>query len=275
MGTLYVVPTPIGNLEDISYRAVRILREVTLIAAEDTRHSRILLDHYDIKTPLTSYHEHNSESKLPTIVGALSLGDVALISDAGTPTVSDPGYELVKDFAARGGKVVALPGPTAITTALSASGLPTNAFAFFGFLPRTPGKRHEFLSRLANRPETLVFYESARRIEASLEACLLALGDRRGVIACELTKYFEEYHRDSLRVLATAMRDRKLKGEITLLVEGFQEGPQEHWTEERVREALATARHKGLKPSQAAKLVAEMSGWSREATYAFSMAGRP
>ncbi|PJF37319.1 MAG: 16S rRNA (cytidine(1402)-2'-O)-methyltransferase, partial [Candidatus Thermofonsia Clade 1 bacterium] len=163
MHTLYIVPTPIGNLEDITLRALRVLRQVRLIAAEDTRHSRILLDHYQISTPLLSYHEHNKLARLEQLREALAQGDVALISDAGTPTISDPGYELVRAALAFGAKVVPLPGANAAITALAASGLPTDSFLFVGFPPRRPAKVRAFFAQYAALRATLICYESPNR----------------------------------------------------------------------------------------------------------------
>lgn len=162
MNTLYIVPTPIGNLEDITLRALRILREVQLIAAEDTRTTRVLLDRYEIRTPLTSYHEHNKLTKLDALFDALSVGDVALVSDAGTPGISDPGYELIREAIARGVTIVPLPGASAITTALIASGLPTDGYVYLGFLPRKESTLRDLLSDLRAERRTLIAYESPR-----------------------------------------------------------------------------------------------------------------
>src|SRR5690348_16920220 len=178
MNTLYIVPTPIGNLEDITLRALRILREVTLIAAEDTRTSRILLQHYQITTPLTSYHEHNKLTKLDAIFDALSKGDVALISDAGTPGISDPGYELIGAAIERGVKVEPLPGASAIITGVVGSGLPTDSFLYLGFLPRKSNALRQFFESVAGEIHTLIAYESPNRLDDTLAMALSVLGDR-------------------------------------------------------------------------------------------------
>src|SRR5689334_13374501 len=178
MPTLFIVPTPIGNLEDITLRALRILREVSLIAAEDTRTTRVLLQHYEIRTPLTSYHEHNKLTKLDAIFAALESGDVALVSDAGTPGISDPGYELVRQAIEQGIRIESLPGPSAITTALVGSGLPTDGFVYLGFLPRKDRALHDFLASVATERRTLVAYESPNRLTDTLKMIQTALGDR-------------------------------------------------------------------------------------------------
>ncbi|MBN1965074.1 MAG: 16S rRNA (cytidine(1402)-2'-O)-methyltransferase, partial [Anaerolineae bacterium] len=218
MPTLYVVPTPIGNLEDITLRALRILREASLIAAEDTRTTRKLLSRYEITTPLTSYHEHNKLTKLDAIFAALESGDVALVSDAGTPGVSDPGYELIGEALARGVPVVVLPGPSAVIAALVASGLPTDRFLFVGFLPRKPSALRRALSDLAAERATLIAYESPNRLTDTLQAVLEVLGDRPVAVARELTKLFEEVWRGPVSAALAHYRDAPPKGEITLVI---------------------------------------------------------
>jgi 16S rRNA (cytidine1402-2'-O)-methyltransferase len=198
MGTLYLVATPIGNLEDMSPRAVRTLSEVTLIAAEDTRVTRKLLTHFNIHTRLTSYFEHNKLSKLDAILAALGQGDVALVSDAGTPAINDPGYELVRAALARGADVRPIPGPSAPIAALAASGLPTDSFLYLGYLPRKAGERKTRLDELADLPHTLVFLESPPRLLQSLKALQLSLGDRQISVARELTKFHEQIWRCTL-----------------------------------------------------------------------------
>ncbi|NJN66561.1 MAG: 16S rRNA (cytidine(1402)-2'-O)-methyltransferase [Chloroflexaceae bacterium] len=198
MGTLYLVATPIGNLEDITLRALRVLREVSLIAAEDTRHTRRLLAHYDIRTPCCSYHEHNKLSRLGEVLAVLAEGDVALVSDAGTPALSDPGVELVHACIAAGWPVSPLPGPGAPIAALVASGLPTDRFLFVGFLPRRGSDRRDLLARLGRLPVTLVCFEAPHRLRASLADMLAVLGDRRVVVAREMTKLHEEFVRATL-----------------------------------------------------------------------------
>ena len=219
LGTLYIVATPIGNLEDITLRALRILKEVGLIAAEDTRHSRKLLSHFGISRPLTSYFDHNKEFKGNYLLEKLTEGvSVALISDAGTPCISDPGYQLVRDAVAAGITVVPIPGPSAAITAIAASGLPTDRFAFEGFLPNRQGKRRERLASLRDERSVLIFYESPNRLVATLEDMAEILGDREAVVARELTKLYEEFVRGSLTFLAERFRERKVRGEVVVIV---------------------------------------------------------
>ena len=218
-GTLYIVATPIGNLEDITYRAVRILGEVDLIAAEDTRHSRKLLSHFGIVKPLTSYFDHNQEFKGHYILEKLAAGvNVALISDAGTPCISDPGYQLVRDAVAAGVRVVPIPGPSAAVTALSGSGLPTSEFTFAGFLPNRQGKRLQRLAALKGEQGVLIFYESPNRLAASLADMGEILGEREAVVARELTKIYEEFVRGTLSRLAAQFGETKVRGEVVVLV---------------------------------------------------------
>ena len=220
-GTLYVVSTPIGNLEDITYRAVRILKSVTVIAAEDTRHTRALLSAYGLHTPLTSYHDFNKEEKTPILIARMAEGaSVALVCDAGTPTLSDPGYFLINE-AYRAGRVVCpIPGPTAAITALSVSGLPTDRFAFEGFLPRKSSGRRRRLESLRSEPRTLIFYESPHRILALLEEIRVVMGEREIVVGREMTKHHEEIVRGSIAKVIGRFESKKPKGEITLVVAG-------------------------------------------------------
>lgn len=264
MGTLYLVPTPIGNLEDITLRALRILREVSLIAAEDTRTSRVLLSHYQITTPLTSYHEHNKLAKLDAIFDALAAGDVALISDAGTPGISDPGYELVLAALVRGFRIEPLPGANAITTALIASGLPTDRFTYLGFLPRK--QLITFWQAFERDPNTLIAYESPNRLVEALAALQTALGDRPVCVARELTKKFEEFVRGTTGEVLAHFEEHAPRGEITLIVGGaiLQ---VEAWDEARVRTALQGRLEAGESLSQAAKAVAAESGWEKRVVY--------
>ena len=218
-GTLYVVATPIGNLEDMTIRGVRVLGEVDLIAAEDTRHSRKLLSHYGISKPLTSYFDHNQQLKGNYILEKLLEGlSVALISDAGTPCISDPGYQLVRDAVSAGVKVVPIPGPSAAISALSASGLPINSFTFHGFLPNRQVKRRERLAAVRHEQGVLVFYESPTRLPATLVDMAEILGEREAVVARELTKMFEEFVRGPLPKLAEQFSEGKVRGEVVILV---------------------------------------------------------
>ncbi len=220
-GALYVVSTPIGNLEDITMRALRILKEVDLIAAEDTRQTQKLLSHYGIHTPLTSYHPYNQEFKAEVLIQRIREGkSVALVADAGTPLISDPGYYLVSRCAEAGIRTVPVPGASAILSALAVAGLPTDAFLFEGFPPRKNAKRRRMLEGLKDLPHTLIFFESPYRIRRLLADCLDVLGDRRMVLARELTKRYEELRRGTISQVLDCLQTREVKGEVTLLVEG-------------------------------------------------------
>ena len=271
MGILYVVPTPIGNLEDITLRAVRILREVALIAAEDTRTTHILLQHYQITTPLTSYHEHNKLSKLDRIFETLADADVALVSDAGMPGISDPGYELIGEAIERGYRVETLPGASATITALVGSGLPTDRFLYLGFLPRKRTALHSFLESIASEPGTLITYESPSRLAKTLEAALIVLGDRPACVARELTKLFEEFQRGRLSELLAHYEANPPRGEITLLIGGAPPEMPVVWDEEHVRQVLGERLQKGEPLSAAAKAVAGEAGWERRVVYGLGL----
>ncbi len=221
MGDLYVVPTPIGNLEDITLRALRVLQSVGLIAAEDTRHSLKLLNHYGIKTRLTSYHEHNKQAKTGTLIETIISGtDVAIITDAGTPGISDPGYELIAEAMAVGIRVIALPGANAITTSLTASGLPSDAWRFYGFPPRKDGELRQYLAERANFRETRIFYESPNRLIKTLGMMREVLGERQAVVGLEVTKLFEEFARGTFGELIAHFEKEPIRGEVTLMVHG-------------------------------------------------------
>jgi 16S rRNA (cytidine1402-2'-O)-methyltransferase len=218
MPVLYVVATPIGNLEDVTLRALRVLREVKLIAAEDTRKTRRLLNAYDIKTPMTSYYEHNKMTKLEYILNCLKEGDVALVSDAGMPGISDPGYELIAAASERRIQVVPIPGASSITASLAVSGLPTDRFLYIGFLPNKAGARREALKTAANEPGTIIILEAPHRITAALEDILGVLGDRRIAVCRELTKIHEEVFRGTI---SEAVRHfTEPRGEFTLIIQG-------------------------------------------------------
>jgi 16S rRNA (cytidine1402-2'-O)-methyltransferase len=220
-GTLYIVSTPIGNMEDITLRALRILKEVDLIAAEDTRRTGLLLKHFSIQAPLTSYFEGNELRKREFILAKLNEGkNVALVSDAGTPGVSDPGFRLIQLAIENQLPIVPVPGSSAVITALSVSGLPTDAFLFRGFLPHKSKKRKDLLRELENGRETLIFYESPHRISESLSDILEILGDREIVLTRELTKVYEEIIRGKVSEILNQVGDRTLKGEITLVISG-------------------------------------------------------
>jgi 16S rRNA (cytidine1402-2'-O)-methyltransferase len=215
---LYVIATPIGNLEDISLRALRLLREVKLIAAEDTRTTRRLLNAYDIKTPLTSYHEHSKRAKLDYLLGYLEEEDMALVSEAGMPGLSDPGYELIVAAIGRGISVVPVPGASAVVTALVVSGLPTDQFLYLGFLPRRQGQRQRLLSSIVDEPRTIVAFETRHRIREALSDIEEVLGDRRLSVCRELTKVHEEIFRG--RVSQAKEHFAEPRGEFSLVIEG-------------------------------------------------------
>lgn len=267
MGTLYIVPTPIGNLEDMTLRALRILREVTLIAAEDTRTSRILLQHYDITTRMTSYHEHNKLTKLDAIFDALATGDVALISDAGTPGISDPGYELISEAIAQSIRVEPLPGPSALIPALVGSGLPTDSFIYLGFIPRKHNARHDFLSQFVDESRTLVLYESPNRLTDTLRAVFEVLGDRPVCVAREVSKKFEEFKRGPASKVLGYFEGNAARGEIVLVIGGAV-AETVIWDEDGVRAALQEHLDAGESLSHAAKAVAAQSGWKKRDVYA-------
>jgi 16S rRNA (cytidine1402-2'-O)-methyltransferase len=261
---LYVVGTPIGNLEDITLRALRVLREVRLIAAEDTRKAGVLLRHYEITTPVTSYFEANERTKLARILEALEHGDVALISEAGMPGISDPGYPLIRAAIERGVSVVPIPGPSAHTAALVVSGLPTDQFLFVGFLPRKRVKA--MLAELASVGATLILYEAPHRLEQTLQALHEVLGNRPISLCRELTKLYEEVWRGDLVAAMDWAASHPPRGEYTLVVAGASPN-EEAWDEVRVREALAEHMARGLSRSQAAREVASQAGWSRRRVY--------
>lgn len=264
MGTLYLVATPIGNRQDITLRARDTLRQVRLIAAEDTRHTGRLLAHYEIETPQISYHEHNKLTRLEEVLQALEKGDVALVSDAGTPGLSDPGYELVRAAIARGITVVPVPGPSALTAALVASGLPTDAFVYLGFLPRRPAERRRLLAEVRQQRRTLVAFESPHRLAAALDDVLELLGDRQVAVARELTKLHEEIWRGPTSQAREHFAGQ-VRGEITLVIAG--DSAPARWSEEQVRQQVAQLMRQGLSHRQAAQEVAQLSGWTRRDVY--------
>jgi 16S rRNA (cytidine1402-2'-O)-methyltransferase len=221
-GTLYVVATPLGNLEDITLRALRVLREVDLIATEDTRRTRILLEHYQIHTSLTSLYDHNEAEKAPILVRRLQEGvNLALVSEAGTPLISDPGYRLVQLAISGEIPVSPIPGPSAVVAMLSVAGLPTDRFVFEGFLPKKPGKRRRRLETLGEEPRTLIFYESPRRVCELLSEILARWGNRRVVLGRELTKKFEAILRGHITEVLAQLEKHPPQGEVTLMVEGL------------------------------------------------------
>jgi 16S rRNA (cytidine1402-2'-O)-methyltransferase len=220
-GMLYIVSTPIGNLEDITLRALRVLREVDLIAAEDTRRTRQLLSHYGIHKPLVSYHEHNRRARAESLLTEIREGrSVALVTDAGTPGISDPGEHLVKRIIQESIPIVPVPGASALIAALSVSGLPTESFLFYGFLPSKATARKKLLLSLQDRPETLIFYESPKRLNAFLEEAAGILGERQVVVAREMTKVFEEIYRGTASQILNEIGEDDVKGEVTVVMEG-------------------------------------------------------
>ena len=267
MSTLYLVSTPIGNLEDISQRAVRVLREVHLIAAEDTRQTRKLLAHYDIHTPMTSYHEHNKLIRLEAVISKLAQGDVALVSDAGTPALNDPGVELVRAALHAGHAVSPIPGPSAPIAALVASGLPTEAFLYLGYLPRREAERKMLLAQVIQLPYTLVFLETPHRLRLALLDLESVLGDRPCAIARELTKLHEEIFRGNLSAAQQHFTVHEPRGEFTLVIAGHQDMEETRWSIERVYSALAAGLEEGESPSVLAKRLAGESRWSRREIY--------
>jgi 16S rRNA (cytidine1402-2'-O)-methyltransferase len=270
--TLYLVATPIGNLEDISLRALRILKEVDLIACEDTRHTARLLQHYGITTPRESHHEHNEASHTRRLLGLLSEGkNIALVSDAGSPLISDPGYTLVSACRREGFPVVSIPGPSAAIAALTASGLPANSFLFAGFLPPKRGMRRRRLQEIAAAPASLVFYESPHRLLAALEDMVEILGSRKACLARELTKIHEEWLHGTLPEILADLRARtQVRGEITLIVdrETAEDAPaQGDWPESIVRHLDEEMSQTGSSPNEALKSVARQRGISRKDAY--------
>jgi len=264
--TLYIVATPVGNLEDITYRAVRILGEVDLIAAEDTRHSLKLLNHFSISKPLTSYFDHNQQFKGERILNALRQGkSVALISDAGTPCVSDPGYHLVRDAVAEGIRVIPIPGSCAAITALSASGLPSDTFTFAGFPPSRQGKRRSFLAHLTALPGTVLLYEAPHRLEECLRDMLEVLGDRQIVVARELTKIYEEFIRGSVSQVMTTVTQGKVRGEVVILVAPGELVPKTGKPLDEILHQLLNEEKLSVK--DAARRAAEITGVSRNEAY--------
>jgi 16S rRNA (cytidine1402-2'-O)-methyltransferase len=267
MGTLYLVATPIGNLEDLSPRALRTLREARLIAAEDTRVTRKLLAHFDLHNSLTSYFEHNKLAKLDSVLASLAQGDVALVSDAGTPAINDPGYELVRAALAAGHTVCPVPGPSAPLAALAASGLPTDAFLYLGYLPRRSADRREELARIADLPYTLIFLESPHRLLAGLADLEASLGDRQIAVARELTKLHEQIWRGTLSAAHTYFSENDPRGEFTLVVAGKVNDEKQRWNEEKLKIAIKFGLKFGESPSALAKRIAEESGWDRRDIY--------
>jgi 16S rRNA (cytidine1402-2'-O)-methyltransferase len=265
-GVLYIVATPIGNLSDITYRAVETLRSAGLIACEDTRQTRKLLDHYGVKVRVTSYHEHNEAARTGDILQALEQGlDVALVSDAGTPLISDPGFRVVQAAAQAGIQVVPIPGPSAALAALSASGLPTDSFRFCGFMPRKSGERRRLLESLRGAEETIVLYEAPHRIVETLRDVEEVLGDPPVVVARELTKIHEEMLRAPASKARAALEKRDtVKGEITLLIGKSAHAPA---SDEPLEDAVRRQEEAGLTRMEAIKAAARERGLPKREVY--------
>ncbi len=268
LGKLFVVSTPIGNLEDITLRAVSVLKDCDVIACEDTRTTKKLLARYGIETPLTSYHEYNEVEKSPKLLERLKDGkNIGLVSDAGTPSVSDPGWRLVNLSIENNIEVVPVPGPSAVLSALVVSGLPTDSFLFLGFFPKTIAKKKELLKDMERYPHTLIFYESARRLSRTLSLMLEILGDRNICVAREMTKLYEEALRGSLSEVISVLSEREnLKGELTVVVEGSRDGHSEASVDAAQR-TLRLLREKGFSLSEAVSLVSRAFGVSKNGIY--------
>jgi 16S rRNA (cytidine1402-2'-O)-methyltransferase len=273
-GVLYVVATPIGNLDDISARALQILRAAHLIAAEDTRHSGRLLAHFGIEKPLISLHEHNEQSRIPRILSELQAGNnIALISDAGTPLISDPGFLLLRSIRELGLKVIPIPGPSSVLAALSVAGLPTNRFAFEGFLPAKSQARRERLKLLKNSRYTMIFFESSHRIRASLEDMSELLSkNRKALLARELTKFFEQSHYADLAELCVWLRedDNRCKGEFVIVVEGADSLTAEQ-TELQEGEGILQILLDELPLKQAVKIAGKITGLNKNKLYELAL----
>jgi 16S rRNA (cytidine1402-2'-O)-methyltransferase len=269
-GTLYIVATPIGNLEDITLRALRVLREVSAIAAEDTRHTRKLLTHYDIHTPLVSYHEHNERTAAPALVQRLLGGEnLALVSDAGTPGISDPGYRLTVAAAAAGITIAPVPGPAALTAALSVSGLPTDRFVFEGFLPEKADQRKERLRLLRDEPRTLVFYEAPHRLKNCLSDVEEILGARPAALARELTKIHEEVLRGSLGEIRARSESAETRGEVVLVVHGAE--GKAAVSEELLAGDIAQLHARGMRVKEVAALLSGKYGLPKNQIYRLAL----
>ncbi len=266
MPTLYLVATPIGNLEDISFRALRVLKEVGLIAAEDTRTTGRLLKRYGVETPLVSYHEYSGPDRTALLIEALQQKDVALVSEAGMPGLSDPGYRLVKAAIDAGVRIIPIPGPSAPITALVSSGLPTDAFLFMGFLPRQQKARRLALEEVVNLPYTLVLFEAPHRLLAALADISDILGDRPVSISRELTKLYEETWRGRVSEAIDYFSQETIRGEFTLVI-GGAERTEGRWSEQAVRLALIRELASGVSRKTAAARVSSSSGWRKRELY--------
>ncbi len=267
-GKLYLVATPIGNLDDVTFRAIQTLKEVNWIAAEDTRNTGLLLKHFDIPTKQISFHEHNAKEKIPDLIDLLKQGqDVAQVSDAGLPSISDPGHDLVKAAILEDIAVVTVPGASAGISALIASGLAPQPHIFYGFLPRKSGQQKHFFESKKDYPETQIFYESPHRVADTLENMLAVYGDRSVVLVRELTKIYEEYQRGHITELLESIAETPLKGECLLIVEGAIQEVEDKDEEDLFVEIQARLQQ-GIKKNQAIKEVAKIYQWNKSQLYA-------
>lgn len=277
-GTLYLIPTPIGNLEDMSFRAVRMLKEVTLIASEDTRNTQKLLNHFEIQTPQISFHEHNYQERIPKLIDQLNMGNsIGQVSDAGMPCVSDPGMDLVKSCIIAGVPVVSLPGPTAGLTALIASGLLVQPFTFLGFLPRKKNEQKKLLQTYLSRQETMIFYESPYRVKQTMTMFQEVFGSTRQVVICrELTKIHEEYLRGTVSEILSYLQEKELKGECCLLLEGISKEEIESQKEQEIAswEGFSIVEHidfivetENISANEAIKKVAKQREMKKQEVY--------
>jgi 16S rRNA (cytidine1402-2'-O)-methyltransferase len=267
MGSLFLVATPIGNLQDITFRAIEVLKTVDMIAAEDTRNTMNLLSHFDIHTKLTSYHEYNKDTKTATLADYLVDHDLAIVSDAGTPALNDPGYEIVKEAIARGIRVIPIPGPSAPLAALTASGLPTDQFLYIGYLPRKHTERLKLLHEIESHPYTLVMLETPHRLVDALVDLRQALGNRKIVMARELTKKFEEFIRLDLNDADEYFLTHEARGEFTLIIEGASSSSQEMWGQAEVEGEVRRRMEEPYQSRILAKEIAALSGWNSKDIY--------
>ena len=271
-GILYIVATPIGNLEDITFRALRVLREVDVIAAEDTRHTQILLSHHDIHTPLTSYHEHNEKTKAQELVTRLARGkNIALVSDAGTPAISDPGFRLVVQAIDAGVRIIPIPGASALTAVLSATGLPTDRFVFEGFLPAKKKLRRERLQTLRDETRTLIFYEAPHRLKDTLDDIHELLGNREAVLAREVTKIHEEFLRGLVSTLVRELGSGEVRGEVTLIISGS--AGESRVNEDLLKAEIRELKGQGLRVKEIAEVLGEKFGYSKKDIYRLALHG--
>jgi 16S rRNA (cytidine1402-2'-O)-methyltransferase len=271
-GILYIVATPIGNLEDITLRAVRVLREVDVVAAEDTRHTQILLNHHKIHTPFTSYHEHNEKTKAQELVARLVQGqNIALVSDAGTPAISDPGFRLVVQAIRAGVRIIPIPGASALTAVLSAGGLPTDKFVFEGFLPARKMQRRERLQTLRDETRTLIFYEAPHRLKETLADIGELLGNREAVLAREVSKIHEEFLRGPVSELVRALSSGDVRGEVTLIISGASGLPGV--SEDRLKAEILELKGKGLRVKEIAEVLGEKFGYPKKEIYRLALHG--